>query len=144
MTAWLRFVGVQVVMLTYTVLGWVWLIPYCLRRRWYETVSEFDVNRLTDQWIWIPFREIYGNPSVDGVSGTYARIWDGDRQIPYMATAWPPWRAYCWNCRNSAGGLKYAFAWADGPLKRGTWFGGREWKVGWQLENGIKVPVLSL
>lgn len=141
MKAWLWFALVQLVMLLATVVGWVVLIPFCLGRYWAidPKPSIKDGLRAIDRWEWEPLNTVYGNPE-DGVSGLWALTSAGD----YMPRAWPPLRAYCWSAwRNSADNLKYVFAWEQGPLIERSILG-RNVKLGWQRENGIKVPVLSL
>lgn len=145
MIAWCWFAVTQVVTLVFTVLGWIVLLPFCIAQSWdvgAESVKPMPFRRYVDEWSWEPLNWVYSNPE-DGVSGKYARLIDGSSYMP-NAPAW--WRAYCWSAwRNSADNLKYVFAWSDGPLVKGTWLGGRrEWKLGWQTENGIKVPVASL
>lgn len=146
MIAWIWFVIVQLVQIVATVAGWVVLIPFCLAQAWHPKVME--VPGFPDRWTWGPLNYIYGNPE-DGVSGMDAKIWNSTGQrVPYMPSAWAPWRAYCWSAlRNSCDNLKYVFAWKAGPLvkKDYTIFGKqRTFRAGWQLENGFNVPVLSV
>jgi hypothetical protein len=137
---WLRFAAVQLVMLAATVLGWFLLIPFCLLQFWeLEPQGSIKDDRSIDVWKWVWLNKIYGNPE-DGVSGTQALI-NGTQ--PYLPTSNPKWRAYRWSAlRNSCDNLKYVFACSSCPLKRGTIFG-RPYKIGWQEENGYKVPVIS-
>jgi hypothetical protein len=163
--AWLRFAGVQLVMLAATVLGWLLLIPFCLLQAWSTQHGGLKFvsiknKRSIDRWIWQPLNYVYGNPE-DGVSGQQAVIWKDDLPFPYMplpdwlqrfqeiptrrflAWIYPAWRAYVWSgWRNSADNLKYVFSCESCPLKTGT-FLGRPYKIGWQEENGYKVPVIS-
>lgn len=138
--SWLWFAVVQLISLAASLAGHALLILPCLLHAWEPVSARFD-NRVIDRWSWGPLNYVYGNPE-DGVSGAQALIWTATGKVPYMPGADPAWRAYCWNARNSANNLKYVFAWADGPLKTGTLWG-RKYKIGWQLENGIKVPVVS-
>jgi hypothetical protein len=133
--AWLWFGVVQLISLVATIIGWLLLIPFCLAQAW--------DNNVPDRWTWQPLNAVYGNPE-DGVIGQHALIWNSTGQkVPYMPGAWAPWRAYCWSAlRNSCDNLKYIFAWQNGPFYTRQ-FGSRTLKVGWQLENGQKVPVLS-
>lgn len=136
--AWLWFVVVQLVMLLATVVGWFLLIPFCLARAWTLTYI-YNLDHVVDTWDCGLVDRVYGNPE-DGVSGQQALIWTpAGTQVPYMPNAWAPWRAYCWSAwRNSADNLKYVFAWSNGPFVQWGKF-----KMGWQMENGHKVPVLS-
>ena len=81
------------------------------------------------------------------MSGAEALVWQGGARVPYMPGANPARRAYCWSAlRNSANNLKCVFAWSRGPFVRRTVsiFGfSHTFKAGWQLENGVRVPVLS-
>lgn len=139
---WLRFAAVQLVMLLATILGWIVLVPFALARAWEPCPSRFDPSRVIDRWKWKPLNAVYGNPE-DGVSGMKALVWTNGVQGPYMPGAWPAWRAYLWSAwRNSADNLKYVFACSSCPIKQGTILG-KPYKLGWQFENGIKVPVLS-
>jgi hypothetical protein len=138
---WLRFFAIQLIMLTATVLGWLILIPFCLAHAWTGSWADESIKdkRPIDRWAWPPLNYVYGNPE-DGVSGQQALI-HGDQ--PYMPNAWAPWRAYLWSgWRNSADNLKYVFACSSCPLKTFTLFG-RPGKIGWQEENGYKVPVIG-
>lgn len=159
---WLRFVGVQLLMLFATIVGWLLLIPFCLLQFWeYEPQGSIKDERTIDVWKWVWLNKVYGNPE-DGVSGQQAIVYTTGVAGPYMplpdwltrftdipirrflAWIYPAWRAYLWSAwRNSADNLKYVFADADGPLVTFQLFG-RTAKIGWQLENGYKVPVLSL
>jgi len=141
--AWLWFVVVQIISLTATILGWFILIPFCLTSAWSERAVMSinpEVKDSLSVWSWHPLNWIYGNPE-DGVSGREALVWnkEGTAKERYMPNAWAPWRAYVWSAwRNSADNLKYVFAWENGPFVQI----GRH-KLGWQWENGYKVPVLS-
>lgn len=136
---WLWYAIVQLIMLFFTVLGWVLLIPVCVRQAWFVSAlpSIKDGKRTIDRWQFAPLGCIYDNPE-DGVSGQYALVWVNGVTSLYMphAPAW--WRAYCWSAwRNSCDNLKYVFAWQNGPQ---ALISGH--KIGWWLENGKKVPVL--
>lgn len=150
---WLKFAAVQLAMLATTVAGWFLLIPFCLTQAWETTYPVDDRadkvsksikdGRTIDRWS-APLNYVYGNPE-DGVSGQQARVWDpyGTLQ-PYMPGVPDWWRAYCWSAlRNSCDNLKYVFADPKGPLVTFKLFG-RTAKIGWQMENGYNVPVLSL
>lgn len=155
---WLKFAYIQLVQLCCTVLGWLILLPFCVAQAWesnhdsgltyWGTPLHFGVHsikdqRPIDQWSWALLNAIYGNPE-DGVSGQQALVWTPTGQVPYMPNAPAWWRAYCWSAfRNSCDNLKYVFADPKGPLITFKLFG-RTCKVGWQLENGYNVPVLSL
>lgn len=138
---WLRFAGIQLISLVATVVGWLLLIPFCLLRAWEPVQSEFDPTRTIDRWKWHPLNAVYGNPE-DGVSGMKALVMANPvLKVPYMPGAWVPWRAYLWSgWRNSSDNLKYVFACSSCPLVQFQLFG-RTLKIGWQVENGIKVPV---
>lgn len=153
---WLKFIGIQLVMLLATVLGWFLLLPFCVFKRW-TTRQWLDAEhilyslsikdtRVIDHWNSILLNVIYGNPE-DGVSGKQALVWADDGSLsphPYMAMAPDWWRAYCWSAwRNSCDNLKYVFANDAGPLKV-VKIGKFTVKVGWQKENGFNVPVLSV
>lgn len=140
--AWVWFVLVQVICLVATVLGWIVLIPFCLARAWIVDTISIKDGRPIDRWRWVLLNSIYGNPE-DGVSGQTALIWVNGSLSHYRLNAWAPWRAYLWSAwRNSADGLKYVFKWKRGPLVEFELFG-RQHKLGWQFENGVKVPVIS-
>lgn len=153
---WLKFIAIQLVMLLATVVGWFLLIPFCLALRGNRPAvagiaKMYDGRpRSIDPWPWKPLNTVYGNPE-DGVSGRYALIWGADgRQHGYTppGPAWLSsrlaWSAYCWSAwRNSADNLKYVFADPQGKLLTFKLFG-RTAKIGWQMENGHNVPVLSL
>lgn len=90
-------------------------------------------------------RLCYNNPE-DGVSGQTALVWNstGTKQIPYAPTQFAWLNGYLWSaCRNSCDNLKYVFADPNGPLVTFRVLG-RTGKVGWQVENGVSVPVMSL
>ena len=144
--AWLWFIVVQLIQLACELVGLVVLIPVCLMHAWEPCVGDGS-TKFIDRWKWAPLDLIYGNPE-DGVSGAKALVWDNGQKVPYMPNAWAPWRAYCWSAlRNSADNLKYVFAWDKGPLIKKDYkiFGRqRTFRAGWQMENGINVPVLSL
>lgn len=139
-----RFALAAMVQWAATVLGWALLLPFCLARSWrmspWPSVKD---KRQIDEWRWEPLNWIYGNPE-DGVSGAQAIVWDNGVQEPYMVGAPAWWRAYCWSAwRNSADQLKYFFAWSEGPLYERD-LGSLVFRIGWQLENGQRLPVLSL
>lgn len=141
MKAWPWFALVQIISLVAMIVGWVVLIPFCLLQAWTPAAQKSikGDGRSIDAWRWKLLGYVCNNPE-DGVSGQTALV-QGNQ--PYMPNAWAPWRAYCWSAwRNSADNLKYVFAWEAGPLKEFTLFG-RTHKIGWQRENGFKVPVLS-
>lgn len=154
---WLWFAVTQIVSIAAALCGIVLMIPLCALRLWKTTTSTVGPKQTTDKWS-VPINWIYGNPSSDGVSGKYAMIWgsgvDEGKKVPYKPNSNYFSRAYCWNLRNNTDNLKYVFSWkklfgwANGPLVvknytlpfvRST----RTFKAGWQLENGISVPVLS-
>lgn len=141
---WLKFVGIQLVMLLATVVGWFLLLPFCVAHAW--KLGPVKVGRVLDVWSWGPLNRVYGNPE-DGVSGMFALIrLDANTQGEYMPSANVPawWRAYCWSAlRNSCDNLKYVFAIPGAPLVKFQLFG-RTAKIGWQMENGFNVPVFSL
>lgn len=144
---WLKFAAVQFAMLAATVAGWFILLPVCIDKRW--GLQRFPDKSLKDGRPIDIFNSallgfVYNNPE-DGVSGQQARVWDqyGTLQ-PYMPGVPDWWRAYCWSAlRNSCDNLKYVFADPKGPLVTFKLFG-RTAKIGWQMENGYNVPVLSL
>ena len=137
--AWILFAFLQLIDVVFQLIGLVLMIPLCYFQAWHGN---------PDRWNFEPLNVIYGNYDIDGVSGTYAQIWDGGAKVPYMPNANPKWRAYCWNARNRTGGLKYLFRWrgnGPAPFIKGTWLNGRrEYKLGWQKESMGIVPVLSL
>jgi hypothetical protein len=141
--AWTWLVVVQLIMLVATVVGWftLWL-PAVLRAWTSPYPSTISPTKMCDRWTW-PINFVYGNPE-EGVSGKCAKLIGG---ADYMPGAQDWWRAYLWSAwRNSADNLKYVFAWQNGPFKTWTYTllgKTRTAKAGWQLENGIKVPVLS-
>ena len=142
LAAWGWFALVQLICLIATIVGWVLLIPFCLSRAWTADITSIKDGRPIDRWRWKPLNSIYGNPE-DGVSGQTALVWVDGSLTFYRRGAWAPWRAYLWSAwRNSADNLKYVFAWKKGPLVEFSLFG-RSHKLGWQFENGAKVPVLS-
>jgi len=139
--AWSWFVVVELIMLAAEILGWVILVPFCLRRDWLLDAKSINDARPVDRWRWAPLNWVYGNPE-DGVSGSTALVWSpaGAGLVPYMPDAPAWWRAYCWSAwRNSTDNLKYVFSWGRGPYLKTRWF-----QAGWKLENGRNVPVLSL
>ena len=143
--AWIWFAIVQLISLAAMAIGWVLLIPLCVAQAWEMSPAPSikDGVRRIDRWKWRWVGLVFDNLE-DGVSGAQALVWVDGQQVPYMPNAWPPWRAYCWSAwRNSADALKYLFAWDAGPFKEWTLFG-RPQHVGWQVENGYRVPVLSL
>jgi hypothetical protein len=142
---WVRFIAAQFFQLEAMVVGWFLLIPLCVAQAWEmsSVPSIKDGSRPIDRWSWRWVGVLYDNPE-DGVSGAQALVWLNGQQVPYMPKAWAPWRAYCWSAwRNSADNLKYVFAWDAGPFRQWTLFG-RPQHAGWQIENGFRVPVLSL
>jgi len=142
MKAWLWFAIVQLICLVATIVGWFLLIPFCLTRAWVDNATSIKDGRQVDSWRWKPLNAIWGNPE-DGVSGLTALVWIDGALTFYRPNAWAPWRAYLWSgWRNSADGLKYIFRWENGPLVEFELFG-KPHKLGWQLENGVKVPVIS-
>lgn len=155
---WLKYAAIQGVQLLAAILGVFILLPFCWLEAW-ETdhdsnhyflgvrlsfrVRSIKDARVIDQWRCILFNLVYGNPE-DGVSGQQALVWTNGVLGPYMPNAPAWWRAYCWSAfRNSCDNLKYVFADPKGPLVTFQLFG-RTCKVGWQMENGYNVPVLSL
>lgn len=123
MKPWLYFAFVQLISLIAMVIGWVVLIPFCLAQAWTQDES-IEVGRKIDRWKWGPLNRVYGNTE-DGASGLHALVWNsgGTERVPYMPTAWPPWRAYLWSgWRNSSNALKRAFAWKGGPFVRGQFY----------------------
>lgn len=141
--AWIYFAFVQLVSLIAMMAGWLVLIPFCLARAWVQDEKSVKDQRPIDRWAWRPLNVLYGNRE-DGVSGQTALIWVDGVLSPYMPHAWAPWRAYCWSAwRNSCDNLKYVFAWKDGPFKQWTLLG-RQQHIGWQVECGFNVPVISL
>jgi hypothetical protein len=144
---WVRFAAAQVFQVEATVAGWFVLIPFCLFREWeMSPIPSIKDGRTIDQWTWGPANLVLGNPE-DGVSGQTAVVFTTGAAGPYMPGAWAPWRAYCWSAlRNSCDSLKYFFALKGGPLIEKPY---RLWKwsfaakFGWQVENGISVPVFS-
>jgi len=152
MTAqWVRFAAVQGVQWFFAVVGWFLLLPLCLAHAWEQGEAGVGPIRTIDKWKWKWVDEIWGNPA-DGVSGQYAHTegyTDGHAiAVPYMLGARPWWRAYCWSAfRNSTNMLNYRFAYTGEmpqPFKTGFWAYGRQWRIGYQLENGYYVPVLSI
>lgn len=138
--SWLWFLIVQLISLAATVVGWLLLIPFCLREAWVP-VDSIEVGRKTDRWALKCFNWVYGNPE-DGVSGKCALVWnkEGTARVSFMPNAWAPWRAYVWSgWRNSADNLKYVFAWKGGPFYR--WANSKFFfQIGW---NPSGFPVLS-
>lgn len=144
---WLKFAAIQLVMLLATVAGWFILLPFCLARTWTLSTLAGSAKdgRPIDHWNagWLRF--CFDNPE-DGVSGQTALVWNrlGSNQIPYKPTRWAWLNAYLWSAwRNSCDNLKYVFADPKGPLVTFP-FIGRTARIGWQMENGYNVPVLSL
>jgi hypothetical protein len=101
------------VTLAQKLLTWWWmfaglfiLIWPCLAEDWEDCISTINPYgrppRKIDRWRSGWMDSIWGNPE-DGVSGRYALIWNstGTERVLYMPAAWDPWRAYCWNQRNS-------------------------------------------
>lgn len=141
---WFRFACVELFQLEAMFLGWLVLIPFCLLKAWKPGAKSIKDGRPIDVWSWGPLNLVSGNPE-DGASGQFALI-NGNQ--PYMPNTWAPWRAYLWSAwRNSANNLKYVFAWTAGPYKEWSYslFGKlRTAKIGWQMENGFNVSVISL
>lgn len=140
------FTLVTLIQTVFAIIGWFVLPPFCITQAWeLSPWPSIKDGRAIDEWSFEPLNWIYGNPE-DGVSGQHALIWQGTPPVlvPYMATAAAWWRAFCWNCRNSADQLKYFFAWKAGPLYTRTWGSGKVIRWGWHNENGHNVPVLSL
>lgn len=134
---WWKFWFGQLVQLLATVLGWFILIPFCIFKAWKidGARSIKDGRRTIDQWSWKWLNLVYGNPE-DGVSGYWAVLADGTHYNPTNSR----WGAYCWSAwRNSCDNLKYVFSNNSGPLVEQWW----HLKVGYQEENGFRVPVLS-
>lgn len=142
----------QLAQVPFMVLGWLLGWVPCMLHAWKPCQSTVGPIADTDCWRW-PINFIYGNPSSDGVSGQYAFVWAGGHQIQYTAlfkVGTPAWVvAYFW-CfwRNAVDAMKYWFRWpkwkwAQPPaIWRGHYpFTLREFKFGWQIENGINVPV---
>lgn len=157
---WLRYVMIQIVQLIAMVLGWVFLIPFCLLQAW-KSSAQLSIKgdgRKIDEWKWSLLNYVYGNPE-DGVSGQQAVVFVNGQPTHYYSLGTSvAWCAYRWSAlRNSCDALKYRFAYAKGPLKTFT-FGGwglklgsykvtipdLSFKVGWQPENGFNVPVFSV
>lgn len=139
--AWVWFWTVQLIMLVAMIIGWFVLIPFCLAHAWKDdaAISVKDGRKIS-VWKWGLLNRIAGNKE-DGASGKEALV-NGNR--PYMPNAWAPWRAYLWSgWRNSVDNLKYEFADPKGPLLEWKLFG-RPQKIGYQMENGFNVPVISL
>ena len=94
--------------------GLIILPIVCLWQLWepcISTVNPFGrMPRRIDRWTWNWVQRVYGNEE-DGVSGTYALIWNSSGQrVPYMPGAWAPWRALCWNFRNPIHNLNHPSA----------------------------------
>lgn len=149
--AWLYFALVQLVGLATGVAGLLVLAPACYLHAWTApdtlSIKPVPLGRKVDRWRWDWLNAVWGNPE-DGVSGQQALIWIHGKQSPFMPGAKPGWRAYVWSAlRNPSDRMKYRFPWASGPLyqRRFSVFGRKlQFKAGWQLENGVKVPVLGL
>lgn len=143
MLGWAWFVVVQLIMFVFLLLGLVVLIYPCCKQAWEPSPTpSIKDGRKIDRWRSRILGFAFDNVE-DGVSGQTALIWlNPETQAPFMPNAAPSWRAYRWSAlRNSAGGLKQLFAWADGPYTEFR-FMGRTWRVGWYEEAGRKVPVL--
>ena len=136
--SWVRFTLVQIVMLLATVLGWFILPIPCILQAWrISPKPSIKDGRQIDEWKFNWLNKVYGNPE-DGVSGRFAKLSDGSAYLPNCNSIL---RAYTWSAiRNSADGLKYLFADPNGPLVD-TWV---HVKIGYQEENGFKVPVFSV
>lgn len=160
MNVWVRFALVQIVMFVFWVVGIVALIAPCVCKAWETSPvpSIKDGKRIIDRWSWAWVRWLGLSNPEDGDSGQMALV-HGDQ--PYMPPgAWRErvkplwlkstlnylldvWRAYWWSAwRNSADGWKYRFAYEQGLLKEFVVLGVSH-KIGWQRENGVKVPVIS-
>lgn len=144
--ATLLYTGAQLLSWWATVIGWGLLAYPCYRGLWVPDAVSADIvktQRTTiDRWSWKWLNFAWGNKA-DGVSGRYAILNDGS---PYKPGANPAWRAYSWSAlRNSADGLKYEFAWDNGPLVTFWFFGSR--RAGWlpmpQIKGAPRVPVLG-
>lgn len=154
--AWIAFALIQIANLVALVAG-IFILPIpCLLHLWQPVTATVPAGttRESDEWS-IPINGVYGNPE-EGPSGAHARLIGGAAYMPdgplsqrFAVVRWlhASWRAYMWSgFRNFAGNLKYVFRWrgkSAPPFVHGTWAGGREWKVGWQPENGLSVPVIS-
>jgi hypothetical protein len=149
--AWLYFALIQLVMLVTGVAGLVVLAPACYLHAWTEpdtlSIKSVPRDRTVDRWSWGWLNAVWGNPE-DGVSGQQAVLWIHGAPRRFMPGAEPGWRAYVWSAlRNPCDRMKYRFPWANGPLyqRQFSVFGRTlRFKAGWQLETGIKVPVLGL
>jgi len=114
-----------------------------MRQAWHDTTSTLQPGRKIDAWN-NPVIQFWQGNWEDGSSGAYAKIWSGGQQVPYKPAAGPRWRAFCWWCRNRSWPVKVWFAWESGPLKKGTWILGREYKLGWARQISGNVLVCSL
>jgi hypothetical protein len=149
--SWLYFVLIQLLGLATDAAGLVVLAPACYLHSWTQadtlSINPDPPGRRVDRWSWGWLNAVWGNPE-DGVSGAQALIATGGRRRPYLPASSAGWRAYRWSAlRNRSDGMKYRLAWQHGPFYRRQLrlFGERlVFKAGWQLESGIKVPVLSL
>jgi hypothetical protein len=145
----LVYVGGQLISWWATFVGWFLLIYPCWKQLW--VLKELSTNqvlpqRVVDQWTWEWLNPVYSQPE-DGVSAQQALIRDdAGNPVKYMPTTNASWRAYCWNCRNSADGLKYLLVNDNGKLVLVNVLG-RTVKFGWlpmpQLKGAPRVPVLG-
>jgi hypothetical protein len=136
---WIWYVTAQLIMCFFMIVGWLFLWIPCVLHVWGEwSVESLKDKRFVDTWNWGWLNYVYGNPE-DGVSGQDALIGDATgKLVPYMPNAPAWWRAYLWSAwRNSCDGLKYRFAWKNGPSV--TLFGK---KFGWFDYYGRSLPVL--
>lgn len=144
MNVWVRYWLSQLIQAVFFLLGLIVLIIPCAAQAW-EVSPDPSIKdqRPIDRWRWAWVRWLgFHNPE-DGDSGQTAFIWRDGVLVPYADPKYPRWSAYKWSAlRNSADGWKYRLAY-DGPLVTFR-FLGLTVKAGYQVENGIKVPVLSL
>lgn len=144
MNVWVRYTLTQLIQAVFFLLGLLMLIVPCAMQAWEASPdSSIKDHRPIDRWRWAWVRWLgYHNPE-DGDSGQTALVWRDGEQVTYANPKWPRWSAYRWSAlRNSADGWKYRLAY-DGPLVTFR-FLGLTVKAGYQEENGVKVPVLSL
>jgi hypothetical protein len=142
---WVWFTLVQLIQLVATILGWFFLLPFCILKAWKLNAVSIKDSRPIDSWTWSLLNTVYGNPE-DGVSGSQAVVYTNGIPGPYGASIRSAaYRAYLWSAlRNSCDNLKYLFSYSKGPLKVILLWGGWGIKLGWQMENGFNVPVLSV
>lgn len=140
---WLYFAFAQTVQLAATLIGYVVLAPFCALHAWEPTGNSIKDNRLIDRWSWGPLNYVYGNPE-DGVSGTFAFLWDGKKEVAFMPFSNRFVCSYMWSAvRNSADNLKYVFALPGGTLKFIPILG-LVVEAGWKPLNGYNVCVLTI